>query len=53
MVTVYYDKNANKVPIKSWAIPTKDKAFEHAQNVSRLPFTYKHVALMPKAMVSP
>jgi len=36
-----------KVPIKSWCYPVEDGAMEQAKNLSKLPFIYKHVALMP------
>lgn len=47
MKTVYYDKDINRVPIKSWTTNIEDAALDQATNVSRLPFVYKHVALMP------
>lgn len=39
-------KTENKI-IKSWATNLEDGALSQAENLARLPFTYKHVALMP------
>lgn len=36
-----------RVPIKSWCDPIEDSALEQAKNLANLPFTFKHVALMP------
>lgn len=39
----------NGVPIKMWLYDIEEGAFEQASNVARLPFVYKHVAIMPDA----
>jgi tRNA-splicing ligase RtcB len=44
---VYYNKEENKVPIKSWCPDVEDGALEQAKNLSKLPFVFKHVSLMP------
>lgn len=36
-----------RVPIKSWCEPLEKSALEQAKNLANLPFTFKHVALMP------
>mgnify|MGYP005838569003 FL=1 len=36
-----------KVPIMSWCEDVEDGAMEQAANAARLPFVFKHVALMP------
>ena len=36
-------------PIKIWATDLEDGAMQQARNLANLPFTYKHVALMPDA----
>ena len=44
----FVKKESNqKVPIKSWCYPIEDGAMNQAYNLSKLPFIYKHVALMP------
>ena len=37
----------NRVPIKSWCNNPEHGAIEQALNLSKLPFVFKHVALMP------
>ncbi len=47
---VLYDKNENKKPIKVWLesqSDIEDACLEQANNLSKLPFIYKWVALMP------
>ena len=39
--------SCQRVPIKSWCSPIEDGAMAQAINLSKLPFLYKHVALMP------
>ena len=36
-------------PIKSWTkgVPVEEKAWNQVQNVARLPFVHRHVAVMP------
>src|SRR5574344_2014495 len=41
----------NKKPIKCWATNVDSKTLEQAANLANLPFTFKHVALMPDAHV--
>jgi len=36
-----------RVPIKSWCDPIEAEALQQAKNLANLPFTFKHVALMP------
>lgn len=35
------------LPIKSWCMTPEEKAIEQAKNLARLPFAYRHIALMP------
>jgi len=37
------------LPIKSWCPVVDEKTFRQAINISNLPFTFKHIALMPDA----
>lgn len=39
--------NTGRVPIKSWTKDIEEGAIKQAENLSNLPFIYKHVALMP------
>lgn len=51
---VIYDRdNGQYVPVKFWANidSLEDDAVEQALNVSRLPFAFKHVSVMPDAHV--
>ena len=41
---VYID---NGLPVKSWCMNPEDGAIQQAYNISRLPFAFKHIALMP------
>jgi tRNA-splicing ligase RtcB len=43
------DKNTGMLPIKCWASNLEDVALEQAENIAKLPFAYRHVALMPDA----
>ena len=38
-----------RIPIKMWLEDIEEGALEQAKNVANLPFTFKHVALMPDA----
>lgn len=40
-------KDDLRVPIKSWCEPLEKSALAQAKNLANLPFTFKHVALMP------
>lgn len=42
-------KNDNCVPVKSWCEDIEDSAMEQINNLSRLPFAFHHVAIMPDA----
>lgn len=45
-----YDKSVQKVPVKVWLKKRSDLesgAFDQAMDISKLPFVFKHVALMP------
>ena len=37
----------NRIPIKSWCNSPESGAIEQAYNLAKVPFTFKHVALMP------
>lgn len=39
--------NTEKKPIKMWLEEIEESALEQARNLANLPFTYKHVAIMP------
>lgn len=45
------DKDGNKLPvvIKSWCPDIEEGAFAQALNLARLPFVFRHIALMPDA----
>ncbi len=47
MKEVIYKKEENRIPIKSWVTDIEDGALSQAQNLSNLPFVFKHIALMP------
>ena len=49
MKEVIYNKEDGRVPIKSWVTDLEEGALEQAKNSAALPFTYRHVALMPDA----
>jgi tRNA-splicing ligase RtcB len=36
-----------RIPIKSWCRSVEQSAFQQAENLTRLPFVFHHVALMP------
>lgn len=40
-------KEENCLPIKSWCMNPEEGALEQAKNLARLPFAFKHIALMP------
>ncbi|MBP7540134.1 MAG: RtcB family protein [Saprospiraceae bacterium] len=46
-------KNGFKVPVKMWndTVPMETGVFEQTGNLARLPFIFKHVAVMPDAHV--
>lgn len=39
--------NENKIPIKMWVTDIEEGAMSQARNLSNLPYTFKHIALMP------
>jgi tRNA-splicing ligase RtcB (3'-phosphate/5'-hydroxy nucleic acid ligase) len=39
--------NTEKLHIKSWATDLEDGALKQAYNLARVPFAYRHIALMP------
>lgn len=47
MKEVIYKEGENKIPIKSWVTDIEPNALSQAQNLSNLPFAFKHIALMP------
>lgn len=47
MKEIIFKKEENRVPIKSWVSNMDSNALEQANNLSNLPFVFKHVALMP------
>ena len=47
MEKVYYNKEIQKVPIKSWVTDIESGALDQAKNLANLPFLFRHVALMP------
>jgi hypothetical protein len=44
---VTYDPKTQRVPIKAWLPDIEPGALEQALNLARLPFAFKHIALMP------
>jgi len=40
-------KNENGLPIKLWADYVEDGAMEQIEHLSKLPFVFKHIAIMP------
>ena len=44
---VIYDPNTQNVPIKAWLEDVESGAMEQALHLARLPFAFRHVALMP------
>ena len=50
MKEVIYKKEENKIPIKNWATDIEEGAMEQAKNLSNLPFTFRHVSLIPDCL---
>lgn len=44
---VIYDGMGDKLPIKMWIDDIEEGAMKQAANSSRLPFAFKHIAIMP------
>ncbi len=49
MKQIYYEKEEQRIPIKSWVTDLEDGALDQAKNLSNLPFAFKHISLMPDA----
>ncbi|MCK5625154.1 RtcB family protein [Candidatus Pacearchaeota archaeon] len=49
MKQIYYNKEQQKIPIKSWVTDIESGALDQAKNLSKIPFAFKHIALMPDA----
>ena len=49
MIQIYYNKEQQRIPIKSWVTDLESGALDQAKNLSNLPFAFKHIALMPDA----
>ncbi|MCK4576812.1 RtcB family protein, partial [candidate division WOR-3 bacterium] len=47
MEFVIFNKEKNRIPIKCWLNDIESGAREQAENLSNLPFAFKHIALMP------
>jgi tRNA-splicing ligase RtcB len=47
--SVFFDKGSSIVPVFAWVadVPFEDAAKDQAMQLSRLPFIFKHVAIMP------
>lgn len=45
----YYDREKQKIPIKSWVTGLEDGTLKQAETLSKLPFSFRHIALMPDA----
>jgi tRNA-splicing ligase RtcB (3'-phosphate/5'-hydroxy nucleic acid ligase) len=41
----------DKIPIKIWAEEVEPEAMVQAHNLARLPFAFKHIAIMPDVHV--
>jgi len=48
-VKVDFDKTNNDLPIKMWLDDIEDVALDQARNLAKLPFAFRHIALMPDA----
>lgn len=46
---VIYDREQQRVPIKAWLSDEDEGALNQATNLAKLPFAFRHVALMPDA----
>jgi len=44
---VKYEQGLQRIPIKRWLEDVEDSAWQQALNLSNLPFTFSHIALMP------
>ena len=41
--------SSEKLPIKLWLNDLEEEAIKQVQNLSNLPFAFKHIAIMPDA----
>ena len=46
---MFWVNSENRIPIKSWCRDVEPGAMEQAVNNANLPFTFRHIALMPDA----
>ena len=44
---VIFEKKDDRLPIKIWLDNVEDGAMEQINNISRLPFAFRHIAIMP------
>ena len=44
---VIFNKTDDRLPIKTWLDDIEDGAMEQINNISRLPFAFRHIAIMP------
>jgi len=49
MRKIAYDNKKQNLPIKMWLDDIEEKTMEQAINLSKLPFAFKHIAIMPDA----
>jgi len=47
MKWVKYEKDKQRIPVKSWCENIEDGAMEQAINLTNLPFAFHHIAIMP------
>lgn len=47
MIEVIYNKEEHNLPIKSWVSDIEENALKQAKNLSKVPFAFRHIALMP------
>ena len=47
MERVWFKKESNRIPIKMWLNYVEDGAQKQAENLSNLPFAYRHIVLLP------
>ena len=47
MERVWFKKEHNRIPIKMWLNYLEEGAQKQAENLSNLPFAFKHIAIMP------
>ena len=47
MIKVIFEKMNSNLPVKVWADDIEDGAMEQIINMSKLPFAFRHIAIMP------